>query len=144
MKNLLFFLLAVTLVGAHGARAHDNATLDATPAPHGGQLRMTGPYHFELVAGASELSVYVTDHGGTKVSTQGATGTATIMSGDVPTSVPLEAAGDNLVKGSGEFSLAPDTVVMVAVTFPGKSPEMARFTPLRKAAPDMHMHHAMH
>ncbi len=36
---------------AGGAKAHDDAYLDTVKAPHGGQLRMAGVHHFELVGG---------------------------------------------------------------------------------------------
>lgn len=45
----LSFATAVLL--ATPAFAHDDATLDAMAAPHGGQLRMSGAYHLELVLG---------------------------------------------------------------------------------------------
>ena len=42
-------LLTVALLGAAGASAHDDAYLDTVAAPNGGQVRMAGPYHYELV-----------------------------------------------------------------------------------------------
>jgi len=79
------FLTAVAFVLATGAmsvHAHDDAYLDTQQAPHGGQLRMAGAYHLELVVDKSTpqaadkpVVVYVTDHAGQKVSTEGATGT---------------------------------------------------------------------
>ncbi|WP_339941453.1 hypothetical protein, partial [Undibacterium luofuense] len=62
------------------AWAHDDKYFDSVKSPHGGQTRMAGPYHFELVlkAGAddkqaSAVQVYVTDHAGKPISTKGAT-----------------------------------------------------------------------
>ncbi len=48
MKRFLL-TLAAALAAATPALAHDDATLDAMQAPHGGQLRMAGAYHIELV-----------------------------------------------------------------------------------------------
>ena len=63
--------------------AHSDEYLDTQKAPNGGQLRMAGPYHFELVVSGdnkeakdSPVVVHVTDHAGARVATAGATGTA--------------------------------------------------------------------
>jgi hypothetical protein len=48
-RTTLALAAAAMLLAAGAARAHDDATLDASAAPHGGQLRMAGIYHFELV-----------------------------------------------------------------------------------------------
>ena len=70
------------------AMAHTDEYLDTQKSAKGGQLRMAGVYHFELVvskdsqeAKDNPVVVYVTDHAGTKVPTVGAKGTATILSG---------------------------------------------------------------
>ena len=62
--------LAVCVVVFLGspALAHDDAYLDTLKAPHGGQLRMAGPNHYELVVVKNSktvrenpIVVYVTD-----------------------------------------------------------------------------------
>jgi hypothetical protein len=140
MKNHQLLFIAAAFLFAQGALAHDDVTLDAMHSPHGGQLRMAGVYHFELVAKANGIAVYVTDHAGSKVPTAGATGSATVLAGKAKTAVPLQPAGDNLLKGSGKFDLAPDMKVAVSIALAGKSPEVARFTPMQKAAPMMMNH----
>jgi hypothetical protein len=133
MKRLLWSATLSALIASAGtAGAHDNATLDAKPTPHNGQMRMAGPYHLELVPAARELVVYVTDHAGTKVPTKGMTGTAIVSLGDTRTSVPLRPAKDNVVMGSGQFSLPPEATVAVSISLPGQRPEKALFTPFRK------------
>jgi hypothetical protein len=56
--------------------AHTDEYLDTQKAPNGGQLRMAGVYHFELVvakdskeAKDNAVVVYVTDHAGAKIAT---------------------------------------------------------------------------
>jgi len=104
-------------------------------APNGGQLRMAGIYHYELVikptgkGNTNEVLVYVTDHGNHEISTKGATGTATILAGS-KASVVLKPEGKNLMKGSGNFGLNPNLKAVVSITLPGQPPEQARFTPL--------------
>ena len=73
---------------AGGVQAHDDAYLDTVKTAHGGQLRMAGMYHFELVVeksakGARDnpVVVYVTDHAGTSIPTAGSSGTATLLAG---------------------------------------------------------------
>lgn len=131
-------LTALTLAtGALPALAHDDATLDAMKTPNGGQLRMAGIYHFELVlvkdakaAKSSPVLVYVTDHAGQKIDTTGATGTVTILAAKQKTSVTLKPDGSNRLKGAASYAATPDMKAIVSITLPGMPPEQARFTPM--------------
>lgn len=133
MKYLKLSLLAASLIFSQGAFAHSDEYLDIQAAPHGGQLRMVGIYHYELVVKPNEVTVYLTDHAGTKISSNGAAGTATVLSGKAKASVKLQPAGDNVLKGAGKFDLAPDMKVVVSIALPGQAAQQARFTPLQKA-----------
>lgn len=120
--------------------AHTDEYLDTLKAPHGGQLRMAGIYHFELVVvkdnkevKQSPVVVYVTDHAGTRIPTVGAGGTATILAGKRKTAVKLVADGDNGLKGVGKYASTPDMAVVVAITLSDKTVRQARFTPLAVA-----------
>lgn len=42
-------MVAALMSVGNGVFAHDDAVLDKTSGSHGGQLRMAGSYHFELV-----------------------------------------------------------------------------------------------
>jgi hypothetical protein len=129
-------LLGLTFA-AGGVLAHDDAYLDTQKAPNGGQLRMAGPYHYELVvvkdakeAKENPVVVYVTDHAGQKVLTVGATGTATILAGKLKATSTLKPDGDNRMKGFAKYASTPDMKVVVSITLSGKPAEQARFTPL--------------
>lgn len=134
--------------------AHSDEYLDTQKAPNGGQLRMAGIYHFELVvakdskeAKDNPVVVYVTDHAGTKVPMAGAKGTVTILSGKAKATVSLAPDGDNRLKGKGTYASTPDMKAVVSITLPGKAAEQARFTPLAKAdamAQDGRSGHVMH
>ena len=126
----LDFALGAALIAAFiaPAQAHDDATLDAMASPHGGQLRMSGPYHFELVVGDNQLQVYVTDHAMQPTPVAGVSGSAIVLSGGKAT-IPLAVAGDNLVQGQGEFQPGPDMKVVVSLGFPDNNQWQARFTP---------------
>ena len=143
MNPLKPIVLAAALLFSQGVTAHSDDYLDTQTAPHGGQLRMVGQYHYELVVKAGEVSVYVTDHGGKKIATEAATGTATLLSSKGKASVKLAPAGDNRMKGSGTFELAPDMKVVVSLALAGEPAQQGRFTPMQKAqsAPAaMHSH----
>lgn len=133
MKYLKPSVLALALLFSQGAFAHSDEYLDTQTAPHGGQLRMVQQYHYELVVKADEVSVYITDHAGKKFDTRGATGTATLLSGKSKASVQLTPAGDNQMKGSGKFELAPDMKAVVSVALAGQTALQGRFTPMQKA-----------
>ncbi len=139
-------LVAAALLSS-AAFAHSDEYLDTQKTPNGGQMRMAGPWHFELVVARdgkatqeSPVVVYVTDHAGAKVPTAGARGTATILSGKVKTTVDLTPDGENRLKGRGKYESSPDMKVVVSVSLPGKSAEQARFTPLAKPAQEMSGH----
>lgn len=126
---------AITLSGTL-VFAHDDATLDKLKSPNGGQLRMAGTSHYELVMAkdSSDMKenpviVYVTDHAGIKIATAGATGTATILAGKVKATAALKPDGDNRMKGFAKYASTPDMKVVVSITLPGKQPEQARFAP---------------
>ncbi len=133
MKYLNPSVLALALLFSPSAFAHSDEYLDTQTAPHGGQLRTVQQYHYELVVKADAVSVYVTDHGGKKFDTLGATGTATLLSGKGKASVQLMPAGDNQMKGSGKFELAPDMKVVVSIALAGQTALQGRFTPMQKA-----------
>lgn len=131
------------------AIAHDDAYLDSQKSSNGGQVRMAGIYHVELVlakdsksSGENQVLVYVTDHAGAKIPTIGASATATILSGKVKSTATLVPDGENRLKGTAKYSATPDLKVVVSVVLAGKSPEQARFTPFAMAheASESHKH----
>ncbi|MCZ7560854.1 MAG: hypothetical protein M5U30_12925 [Burkholderiaceae bacterium] len=141
-RSLAGTAIAVALALATSpAFAHDDAYLDTQDAPHGGQLRMAGPWHYELVtargaeaSGDGPFVVYVTDHAGTPVSTAGASGTATILSGKTSSTAALTPDGENRMKGVSRSAHAPGAKVVVSITLAGKAPAQARFAPGPAAA----------
>lgn len=132
MRYLKLSALALALIFSQGALAHSEEYLDTQTAPHGGQLRMAGAYHYELVVKPNEVTVYLTDHAGTKQPSKGASGTATVLSGKSKAAIKLAPAGDNALKGAGKFSLSPNMKVVVSIAMPGQAAEQAHFTPLQK------------
>ena len=97
--------------------------------PNGGQVKDAGKHHVELVVKENALTVYVTGAKDAKVSTQGASGSATVLSGKNTTSVRLEPAGENGLAGAGKFESAPGMKVVISLTLAGHNAVQARFTP---------------
>lgn len=135
-KAMVTVLLGAVLALAQPVGAHTDDYLDTVATPHGGQLRMAGPYHLELVAKDKALILYVTDHGDNPISTDAGMGKATLQLGKAKarTTVKLEPAGDNVFKGSGEFTVKPQSVIVVFLKLPGQEAQSARFTPLKPKA----------
>ena len=141
-KSLMFSAAAsVLMLAGSTALAHTDDFLATQKAPNGGQQRMAGAYHIELVvamdakeATESPVVVYVTDHAGAKIPTVGAGGTATILAGKQKASVKLVPDGDNRLKGVGKYVATADMKVVVSITLSGKAAEQARFTPLAPVA----------
>lgn len=130
-------ILAAAALFAAPAFAHDDATLDAMAAPHGGQLRMSGAYHLELVLAkdargdtAAPVRVYLSDHGGKPMPVAGASGSAVLLSPAGKQSVVLAAAGDRL-EGKTRYAADPAMKVVVTLKFADGQTETARFEPFR-------------
>lgn len=127
--GMILFFLSMILTGF--VWAHSDEYLDSIEAPHGGQLRMAGPFHLELVVKDDELFLYVTDHMDKEISTKGGSGKANIISGaGEKVAVTLTPLTDNIMKGKGKFELTPESVVSVFVALEGYETQGARFTPL--------------
>ena len=139
MKRNLFTqltLAAILAILSTAALAHDDATLDKMKTLHNGQLRMSGIHHFELVLAKdnkvskdSPVYIYLTDHAGNKISSAGAKGSATILTGKSNVIVPISAIADNKLSGTGKYAYDENTKVVVSITFADKTTEQARFTP---------------
>jgi hypothetical protein len=132
---MLRVLSVVVLALPLSAGAHTDEYFESVQAPHGGQLRMTGPYHMELVAKSGELTVYVTDHADNPISVDGGLAKANIENGSTKTQVSLHPVGSHILGGSGNFSLTPNTIVIVFMKLPNQDSYAARFMPL-KPKPD--------
>lgn len=136
MKLASFVAAAASLLvfGMPPVLAHDDAYLATQKAPNGGQLRMAGPYHYELVVSrvdpastARKLVVYVTDHAGTPVPTQGARGVVHLLAGKERSTLKLEPDGENRMRGVENTAWTNDAKIVVSITMASAQPEQARF-----------------
>src|SRR3569832_2285932 len=93
----LWLLSALGLPTA--ALAHSNEYLATIKGDHGGLLRMAELYHFELVVKDGEAQVWVTDHGDTPQSTQGASASLRFIAGTQAMTVKLNPFGAFVLAG---------------------------------------------
>ena len=151
--SMIAAVLAAPLMLWQPVWAHTDASLDAMPSPHGGQVRAAGPYHLELVAKDGELVLHVTDHAWQAMKADGGEGKATIQQGKAGNkiTVKLEPSQQNMLTGRGEFQINPATVIVVFVKLPEQDAYGAQFTPLkpksvkgRKKAGNGHAHADQH
>jgi hypothetical protein len=140
MKTSHALLCSLAVLAAPWAHAHSDEYLDSQPTPHGGQMHMAGAYHFELVlvkdskeARDNTVLVYITDHAMQKIPSAGASGNVTLLWGKEKSSAVLKADGDNRLKGTARYASLADLKAVVTISFPGKTTEQARFTPLAKS-----------
>jgi hypothetical protein len=150
-KLVIAAVIVAPLIIFQHVWAHTDEQLDTIPSPHGGQVRAAGPYHLELVVKDRELVLYVTDHAGQEIKTDGGEGKARVQQdktgGNI--TVELEPAQQNMFTGSGEIQVNPETVIVVFVKLPEQDAYAARFTPLKpksvgvgkKAGEDHHHDH---
>lgn len=130
MKNsIVLFFLAVFAISSQ-VFAHSDEYLDSIATPHGGQMRMAGMYHFELVVKENELNVYITDHADQPIASQNASGQATILAAGQRSHISLQTAGGNKLKGKGTFAMDEQMRVVLNIGFHSQQAEQARFTPL--------------
>lgn len=127
-------LLCVSQVWAHSDQA-----LDSQKSQNGGQVRMAGAYHLELVMGKDKktgkenpVALYITDHGGTKIPSVGMSANITVLDGSNKSYIELKADGENRLQGNGSYTFNPKLKAVVLVNIKGQQ-EQARFTPF--AAP---------
>ena len=133
---LLLAVAALFDVPGTPARAHTDAYFDQMQTAHGGQVRMAGPYHLELVVRGQEVTLYVNDHADDPIVVAEGSAKVIIRSGRRSRwVVVLMPAGDNLLRGTGEFKLGKLNDVSVLIALPGADPQRAQFRIDRNGKP---------
>ncbi len=127
-------LVGTVLLWTTPAWSHSDEFFDSRPSAHGGQTRMAGPYHLELVPGKDEVTVYVTNHIEQDVPTAGGEGKVVVKAKEGDVTIMLKPAGNNMLKGNGTFTLDQGTVIVLFVKLPEHEAQAARFTPLKPKA----------
>ncbi|MEQ1661691.1 MAG: hypothetical protein ABL877_03255 [Thiobacillus sp.] len=99
---------------AGNALAHTDSWFDTHATPNGGQVRMAGPYHLELMPPGNEVVVYVTDHGDTKIPTAGWNAHIITLTKGKKTRILLKPAGDNKLVGKARLQAGAQAVLNVS------------------------------
>jgi hypothetical protein len=129
-----FALVLAFALAAAPALAHDPETLDQMPSPNGGQVRMAGPYHLELVLEPKRITLHVMDHANQEVPVAGGRATARFTTSEDETeTVELAPTGESTLGRAGEFPAAPGVRVEVEIAIPGQGEWSATFTPQGEA-----------
>ncbi len=103
------------------------------PSPHGGQVRMAGPYRLELLSRRGEIVIHVTDRAGSPVDTAGGKGKAVVHTDGRSVTIPLQAAGPSSLSGHGRYHLKHSSVIYVTVNLKHARAHHAVFRPLADA-----------
>ena len=95
---------------------------------HGGLIQEAGGFVYELKVAPKEITVWVTDEGNKPVPTTGSTAKVTLIpDATLRAEVPLEPAGDNRFRASGEFAIKPGSSAMLDVAVGGKPVAKLRY-----------------
>lgn len=120
MNTLRLSLAAWVALFSNVSVAHTDEYLDTIAGVHGGQLRMAGPSHYEMIVTPAALQIYVTDHANNPTPVQGATGNAMVVNGKNKQQVSLTPKTDNLLEGAGTFVPGEPTKAVVKIQLPGQ------------------------
>lgn len=130
-RSVVALALLVSLVHLAPLRiafAHSNEHLATVTGAHGGMLRMSGPYHVELVIGEGEVRVWVTDHADNPKPTAGARGQLMVIQDEERFVVDLLPDGDNLLHGANErITAGNDRRAVLTLRMKGQAPLQVRF-----------------
>ena len=114
--GLLFVLPAWVIAGEHQS-ARDS------------QVQAAGPYNLELIAKDGQLQLYVTDRMHNAVQTSRGSAKANVIDKDGNrVTVQLKPVFGNIMRGSGDFKITPDTNISVLLAMDEKGTHVARFS----------------
>lgn len=151
MRGFPGMLLSMALaLGTVTASAHSDAELDSRQSPHGGQLRMAGGLHLELVLARDgdatqprPITVHVGNHADEPLPVAGGSATVTLLAPKMsPVRVELKPDGASSLSGLAVYPDDPALKAVVRISLPDQPTEQARFEPLapRAAAHDHEGH----
>lgn len=123
MKKIL--CIAILLLSAF-AQAHS----DVPPkAEYGGTIKEAAAGHqLEVTYSSDALALYLKDHDGKKLSSEGASAEIIVQQNNTNTPVQLKPSKGNALSAKGDFSQLSGAVVIVKYTLKGEKLEQARLT----------------
>lgn len=118
-----FFLVALILMGASGAAAHE-----VDKGPNGGQLVDIPGHHVELVISGTDLILFLSDEKERPVSSQGVQNARAIVQDSGKTlTVPLAAIAPNKLGGQLTQPLTAGARIVMSATMADGKTIQARF-----------------
>lgn len=101
----------------------------------GSQTQAIGPYYIELIAKDGQLELRVEDLNRSPVITRGGSAKANVIDKDGNrVTVRFKPVFGNIMRGSGDFKITPDTNVSVFLAMDHRGTHVARFSSLVEAA----------
>jgi hypothetical protein len=128
-------LMAVLALLSASAPAHDAMALDSMPSAHGGQVRMAGPYHMELVLEGTptgetrSIHIFLQNHLFADVASAGITGMVRLTEGSQTTAISLTPDGFNSLRGQGRYASRSMVRAVVVLTTKDGEQWSATFAP---------------
>ncbi|WP_027469037.1 hypothetical protein [Deefgea rivuli] len=108
------------------AHAHSDVPLKAE---YGGTIKEAAAGHqLEVTYSATALSLYIKDHDGKKLSSEGASAEIIVQQNNTNTPVQLKPSKGNALTAKGDFSQLSGAIVIVKYTMKGEKLEQARLT----------------
>ena len=132
-RPVLIGLLALFTVACADAQADESA--DRIKPAHGGQVATAGPLHLELLVQPKELTLYLNDREDGPVDITRGSAKAIITGGRNRYVVLLSPAGNNMLKGTGEYKLGAYNEIALMVALPDQELQHAKFVHPKGAKP---------
>lgn len=125
-KSLLNLLISASLsLATCAVYAHENAP---QPAQHNGVVSEAASGNTaELSLDGGMLMVYLRNHDGAPISSEGGSGEATLLTAGKKQVMALVPSGENSLMAKDSYEAVAGTKAVVKVTLPGKAPEQFRF-----------------
>ena len=117
LARLLFVasLLLVPFTATLAQHKHDHKP------KHGGLVMEESGFVYELKVAPKEITVWVTDESNKPVPTTGSKAKVTLIpDATLRAEVPLEPAGDNRFRATGDFAIKPGSSAVLDVSVGGK------------------------
>jgi hypothetical protein len=136
MRQLWHVIVGLlSLTCAAGGVCRSDAHAEPMRPSHGGQVSAAGPFHLELVVGAAELTLYVSDREAMPVDTSEGSVKAIITGGKERYVVILSPAGENALRGAGDYKLGAYNLISLMLALPGQDLQHVKFVHPKGAKP---------
>ncbi|BAZ92946.1 ATPase [Thiohalobacter thiocyanaticus] len=130
----VLFMIAGLVAVQPALQAHTDEYLDQHGAVHGGMMRMSGPYHLELVVESGKAVVWVMDHANQPRPTAGAQGQLILFQDGERIVLNLAPEGDSrMLAEDSRISATAAPRAVLTLSMRGQAPLQVRFAELTKA-----------